>query len=207
MQGNHFCLARGNHGLTKEQKITLMGSFDGAEIDELIVLYVLDELSMILERKTSLYQENRLGILMDKARKELSTVFKTFGLKITAVANQKIVNFLDITFNLHNNYQPYRKPNDDPLFIHSQSNHPLSITKQLPKTINKCISTLSSDRHSFDATTAPLYEEALRRSNFNVKLKYNPEEPTKQTQEHNLVQPTIQQECPIKYWPQLPTNI
>ena len=73
------------------------------------------------------------------------------------------------------NYQPYRKPNDDPLFIHSQSNHPPSITKQLPKTINKRISTLSSDRLSFDAA-APLYEEALRQSNFNVKMKYNPED-------------------------------
>ena len=134
------------------------------------------------EKHGSLYRDDRLAILKnctgrlaDKARKELSTIFETFGLKITWVADQKIVNFLDITFNLHNNYRPYRKPNDDPLLIHSQSNHPSSITKQLPKTINKRISTPSSYSLSFDAA-APLYEEALRRNNFNVKLKYNPED-------------------------------
>ena len=168
MQGNRFCLAR--------------GSFDGAEICELIGLYVLDELSTKFGKKNvGLYRDDGLAILnnckgrlADKTRKELSTIYETF--KITTVADQKIGNFIDITFNLHNNkYQPYRKPNDDPRFIHSHSNHSPSTTKQLPKTINKRISTLSSAFLSIDAAV-PIYEEALRLSNFNVKLKYNPED-------------------------------
>ena len=145
---------------------------------------MLEELSTKFGKKNEgLYWEDELAIpknctgrQADKARKELSTIFETFGLKITATGNQKIVKFQDITFNLHNSsHQPYRKPNDDPLFIHSQSNRPPSITKQLPKTINNRISTLSSDRFSFDAALV-LYVEALRQSNFNAKLRYNPEE-------------------------------
>ena len=57
--------------------------------------------------------------LEDKTRKEKSSFFESeFGLKITAKANLKIVNFLDITFDLTNGtYKPYRKPNDEPLYI------------------------------------------------------------------------------------------
>ena len=40
----------------------------------------------------------------------------------------KIVNFLDITLDLTSEkYQPYKKPNDDTLYINSHSNHPPSI--------------------------------------------------------------------------------
>ena len=60
-------------------------------------------------------------------------IFESFGLKITAQANLKRVNFLDITFHLTNGtYGPYRKSNDEPLYINRLSNHPPSIIRQLP---------------------------------------------------------------------------
>ena len=99
-------------------------------------------------------------------------IFNSFGLKITVETNKKVVNFLDITFNLHNGtFQPYRKPNDEPLYIHSQSNHPLSILRQLPSSINKRISKLSCDEPTFQAA-APAYQDALKRSNFDDNLTY-----------------------------------
>ena len=51
---------------------------------------------------------------------------------------------LDVTFDLGNGKsKPYRKPNDDPLYIDRHSNHPPSIIKQgrslsHGKTINLC---------------------------------------------------------------------
>ena len=42
-------------------------------------------------------------------------------------------------------HKPYRKPNDDALYINRHSNHPPSIARQLPTAINKRIALLSSD--------------------------------------------------------------
>ncbi len=78
--------------------------------------------------------KNKSARLADKTRKELHKCFEQFGLKITAEANLHVVNyFLDVTFDPNNGkFKPYRKPNDDPLYINRHSNHPPSIIKQLP---------------------------------------------------------------------------
>ena len=87
-----------------------------------------------------------------------------------------MVNFLDVTFDLSTGkYKPYRKPNDDPLYINKHSNHPPSILRQLPTSINKRISTLSSDKQTFE-DAAPAYQNALGHSNFSHKLEYTPHE-------------------------------
>ena len=94
---------------------------------------------------------SEMSRLADKTRKELHKIFEQFGLKITAESNLHVVNFLDVTFDLSTGkYKPYRKPNDDPLYIQKLSNHPPSILRQLPASINKRISTLSSDKQVFD---------------------------------------------------------
>ena len=118
--------------------------------------------------------------MADKTRKELHKAFEQFGLKITAESNLHVVNFLDVTFDFSTGkYKPYRKPNDDPLYINKHSNHPSSILRQLPTSINKRISTLSSDKQTFE-DAAPAYQNALGHSNFSHKLEYTPHE----TQRH-----------------------
>ena len=93
----------------------------------------------------------------------------------------KSTNFLDITFNLSNRtYQPYREPNDVPLYINKRSNHPPAILKQLPMSINKRISNLSCNQETFE-TAAPIYENALRHSNFVTQLTYTENESDDQT--------------------------
>ena len=156
-----------------------MGSFNGAEICELVGLFFLSTLKDRFGNQIGLYRDDGLaaittnsGRLADKARKDLIQIFNNFGLKITAVANLKRVNFLDINFDLTDGtYRPYRKPNDDPLYINRSSNHPPSILRQLPKAINKRINKLSCDKRTFDAA-APLYNDALKRSNFNTNLSF-----------------------------------
>ena len=116
--------------------------------------------------------ESTAGRSADQARKMLHSIFNDLDLRITAEVNNHIVNFLDVTFNLQEeSYHPYRKPNNDPLYIDSRSNHPPSIIKQLPKSVNKRISNLSSDESSFNSA-ARFYENALNRSNYKVKLHY-----------------------------------
>ena len=132
-----------------------MGSYNGAEICELVGLSILNK--KFGKENIGLYRDDGLAImknksarLADKTRKELHKCFEQFGLKITAEANLHVVNFLDVTFDLNNGkFKPYRKPNDDPLYINRHSNHPPSIIKQLPTSINKRISALSADEQTF----------------------------------------------------------
>jgi hypothetical protein len=66
------------------------------------------------------------------ARKELTTIFESFGLIITAQTNIKCVNFLDLTLDLSNGkYKPYRKPNDEPLYLTSHHNFHTQSTNAL----------------------------------------------------------------------------
>ena len=73
-------------------------------------------------------------------------IFNSLGLKIIAQTNQKVTNFLDINLDMRNSlYKPYKKPNDKLLYVHSNSNHPPSLLKQLPTSSDKHLSELSSD--------------------------------------------------------------
>ena len=82
-----------------------MGSYDGAEICELVGLFFLNTLENRFGKQIGLYRDDGLaaipttsGRLADKAHKDLIQIFTNFGQKITAVANLKRVNFLDITY-------------------------------------------------------------------------------------------------------------
>ena len=99
-------------------------------------------------------------------------MFKQTGLQIIIECNLKVVNYLDATFNLSDgSYRPYRKPNDETHCIHIPSNHPSSITKQLPRSIEKRLSQLSSSKNIFYETT-PYYEQRLASRGYNKKLAY-----------------------------------
>ena len=163
-----------------------MGSYDGAEICELVVLFILDKLSEKLGNEyVGLYRDDGLALIKgtngrnaDITRKMLHDVFQQIGLKITAQVNHQLVNFLDITLNLNNgNFAPFRKANNNPLYVNSKSNHPPSVIRQIPKSVNQRLSSLSSDQQSFDSCK-PFYEHALTHSNYNVPLEYSNCNPT-----------------------------
>ena len=129
-----------------------MESFDGAEVFELVGLYLLDKLSKLLGMdNVGLYRDDGLfavkstsGPVLDKMRKNIITLFKNEGLGITIDTNLTETDFLDVTFNLATGkFFPYRKPNNIPLYINVKSNHPPSIIKDLPKMINKRLSDFS----------------------------------------------------------------
>ena len=86
--------------------------------------------------------------------------------------NLKTVGFLDVCFNLViNTYQPYRQPNNKPVYIHKQSNHSSNILKELPKSINKQISDISCDDNVFNNAKLT-NEEALNNSGFTETFSY-----------------------------------
>ena len=76
-----------------------------------------------------------------------------------------IYEYIDMYLN-DGSYRPYKKPNEETNYIHVNSDHPLSILKQLPVSIEKRLSSLSSSKEIFEET-APYYEQYL--SNADTK--------------------------------------
>jgi hypothetical protein len=58
-----------------------------------------------------------------------------------------------------------------------RSNHPPCIIKQLPESINRRLSSISSDAETFDKST-PLYQQALKASGYSHQLKFTPTDAT-----------------------------
>ena len=118
-----------------------MGSFDGAEVCELVGLFILNDLAnkygtnnigLCRDDRLAIFK-NRTGPQAERTRKEIARCFKEHGLKITIQSNLKSVDYLDITLNLTNGlFQPFRKPNDEPLYINTKSNYPPTVIKQIP---------------------------------------------------------------------------
>ena len=52
-------------------------------------------------------------------------------------------------------YKPYKKPKSNLTYIHKQSNRPPSIIKNLPKSINKRLSTNSKNAQIFNEACPP----------------------------------------------------
>jgi hypothetical protein len=50
---------------------------------------------------------------------------------------------------------PYTKPNNVPQYVHNKSNHPPTILKNIPESIKKRLSEISSDEESFKKAAAP----------------------------------------------------
>ena len=94
------------------------------------------------------------------------------GPSIIVTTNIISVDFPDVTFNLKTeSYQPFRKSNNEPKYIDISSNHPPQVLKQLPKSIEKRLSEISSSKEIFD-NSKHLYEKALQESGFKEKLCY-----------------------------------
>ena len=122
-----------------------MGSFDSAEVCELVGLYLLNKIKSLLgSNNVGLYRDDGLAIVhkangpkVDRLRKDIISLFKYEGLSVTIDTNLIETDFSDVSFNLNTGkYFPFKKLNNTPLYIHSKSNtqsYPvteLSLTKR-----------------------------------------------------------------------------
>ena len=94
------------------------------------------------------------------------------NLNITIQCNVKIVKYLDVTFNLSNaTYQPFASINNEIAYIHKESNHPPSVLRQIPLSIESRLSKYSSNENKFKES-AQIYQEALKKSGYNHQLTH-----------------------------------
>ena len=115
----------------------------------------------------------------NRIRKKFIKIFNEhFDFSITCETNSKSVNFLDVTVNLTiGKYQPYNKPDHNPLCINILSIHPPNIIKNLPGNISKRISNLSADGTTFN-TSKDSYNNALTKSGFKHKIRFQEQQNT-----------------------------
>ena len=156
-----------------------MGSFDGAEIGELVGLYNLNLLCTRFSKdQVGLYRDDGLAALKlsgpqaERACKDIERTFKECGLQVTAEILLKQADFLDVMLDLPTGkFWPYRKPNNDPLHINAKSNHAPTIVKHLPAAISSRLASISCYAEEFHRAK-PIYEEALWKSGLNGDMKY-----------------------------------
>ena len=146
-----------------------MGSYDVAEICDLIGIFALSQLPEQYDRRDiGLYRDDGLvvfrgisGSLADRIKKDFTRSFDQLGLGITIQTNIRSVNFLNVMFNLRVvKYYPYLEPNNKPLYINRLSNHPPLILRQLTAALSRRLTDLSYDADVF-REAAPLYNNAL----------------------------------------------
>jgi hypothetical protein len=63
------------------------------------------------------------------------------------------------------------KENDSPLYVNKSSNHPPSILKNLPASVNKRLSSISANEGVFSEAIPP-YTNALKNSGYHDDLKF-----------------------------------
>ena len=156
-----------------------MGSYCGAEICETVGLYMLSKLrdkniDSIIYRDDGAIMTYNLPRANQRLVEVIKAVFMEEQLNITIEANVSVLNFLDVTLDITNaEYRPYHKENHTPIYVHAESNHPQSILKQIPLTVQRRISNLCSDSQVFEREKL-FYEDALGRSGYTTKLTYTP---------------------------------
>ena len=133
MPTNYFYLTKPVFGLKKDNPgfDVAMGSYDGADVCELVGLYLLNLLTNEFgKHNISLYRDDGLSCFENisgtdsQKVKKMCKIFKENCLNITVQCNLAITDFLDVTFDLKSGtYYPYRKQNNEILYIHKRTIH------------------------------------------------------------------------------------
>ena len=85
-----------------------MGSYDNAEVNDLVGLYLLSKLGPLIGTKiVGFFRDDGLVVIhqangpkMDKIRKDIIALFKSEGLSVTIDTNLIDTDFLDVSFKL-----------------------------------------------------------------------------------------------------------
>ena len=157
---NVFVVETAAMHISREGCLAGISVFKGAQVCDLVGLYLLHQIDLKFPLlRLGLYRDDGLGVTYsipgparERMKKDIIKVFKDNGLSITIDMGPQKVEFLDVILDLSaQNYGPYRKPNSTPRYINVQSNHPQTVLKQIPLSINKRLSKISSSKEKFDS--------------------------------------------------------
>ena len=172
-----------------------MEAYDGAEICELVGIFMLSLLSKnYSSNNIGLYRDDGLSVFRNisgqqaEKQKIIQKFFKDKGLQIIIKCNLKIFDYLGVTLNLNDGtYHPFHKPNEETTYIHVESDHPPQIIKKILRSVEKRLSSLSSTKGIFE-NLKDYYEQRLRQCGYNKKLNHTEEnnEINQKSRKHNI---------------------
>ena len=101
-----------------------MGSFDGAEVCELVGLYLL-HLLQETGVDLGLYKDDLLGVTrlrgrsLEKMRQRITAIFQENGIKVIGTVGLEATDFLDIFLDLRaGTYRSFVKEGHLPIYVH-----------------------------------------------------------------------------------------
>ena len=115
-----------------------IGTYDGAEIYELVELHLLNRRSTVIDKNgVVLYRDDELDAInnanspkFDRIRKDVTVLFKEEGLSINIERYLIETDILDVNFNLAiEKYFLFRKANNTPLYINALTNNAPAIIR------------------------------------------------------------------------------
>ena len=157
-----------------------MGGFHGAEVCELVGLYMIDGLTKILPGgNVGLYRDDGLAAIpkqpgpeTERLKKKIHAYAHSIGLRFEIEVPSPRTEYLDIVMDLEKHtFMPYRKPDNIIKYINQKSNHPGNITRRMKSMIENLISRRSSDEEVFKSA-AGVYSQALNNNGYKGDIKY-----------------------------------
>ena len=152
-----------------------MSAYNLAQVADLIGIYISDTLGRIVNLdQVELYRDDRIFAVPDsnrpktplKYRRRLLEHLNYLVCKIEIASNLRILDFLDVIFNLNNNtFKPFSKSNSAPTYLNSDFNYRRSLLKQIPNVMNQRINRLSSHKRILEESKS-IYDKALKNSRF-----------------------------------------
>ena len=83
---------------------------------------------------------------------------------------------MDVTLSLEKGlFWPFSKPNNIILYVNINSNHPKTVTNQIPKGVQKRLSCLSANKDLFNSHKGP-FQDALNKAGFKFNLEFEENE-------------------------------
>ena len=166
----------------------------------MVGLFLLEKINKIIPKEDmGIYRDDGLSVIPDngpnaaRTVKKLHKLFNKFQLSIQAETGIKTTDFLDVILDLNTGKtKPFRKENDKPIYINTESNHQPSVIKQLPTMISSRLSGLSSGLEEFD-DSKPIYQKALEEAGYSDMLKFTgnttsqPKQNTKRKRKRNII--------------------
>ena len=104
----------------------IVGAYDGAEVCELVGIFMLNKISEKYDKNDiGLYRDDGLAVFKnisgpksERIKKNFQSLFEKYGLAIIIECNKKVVDFLDVTFNIKDGtYEAYQKPDNKISYI------------------------------------------------------------------------------------------
>ena len=142
------------------------------------MLHKLVDQNIVKNSTVGLYRDDGIlalssksGRQHEKTKNKISDFFKSEGFSIEFSPVDTFVDYLDVRLFTDKSHQSYHKPNSDKRYVHTLSNHPPTVLKNIQVNTELRLSKLNSNEELFNQN-AQFYSNILGKSGHKTALNY-----------------------------------